>query len=203
MADRDSITRTRARAPGAEGDPPSKAVHHHGQRPGAVRGNRSDPEVHEGRRQTGRQQVYAGSSKRGKSPGGQAGAQRALTRSGRRGTAGASGIASLSPRECQNDSPSFWQVLIKPRKASRQSRPASERVPPEILRRITWARMSFSEPLVCSGTSGRSSTISNSALLACSRLSRRSSITKPVRRWKIRPKRALSSVRRRAEGSRA
>ena len=25
--DRDSITRTRARAPGAEGDPPSKAVH--------------------------------------------------------------------------------------------------------------------------------------------------------------------------------
>src|SRR3954463_12914200 len=37
------------------------AVHHHGQRPGAVRGNRSDPEVHEGRRQTERQQVYAGS----------------------------------------------------------------------------------------------------------------------------------------------
>src|SRR3954451_25184803 len=27
MTDRDSITRTRARAPGAEGDPPSKAVH--------------------------------------------------------------------------------------------------------------------------------------------------------------------------------
>src|SRR4051812_13008214 len=59
--DRDSITRTRARAPGAEGDPPSKAVHHHGQRPGAVRGNRSDPAVHEGRWQTGRQQAYAGS----------------------------------------------------------------------------------------------------------------------------------------------
>src|SRR4051812_31016944 len=59
--DRDSITRTRARAPGAEGDPPPMAVHHHGQRPGAVRGNRSDPEVHEGRRQTERQQVYAGS----------------------------------------------------------------------------------------------------------------------------------------------
>src|SRR4051812_17817099 len=37
------------------------AVHHHGQRPGAVRGNRSDPAVHEGRRQTERQQVYAGS----------------------------------------------------------------------------------------------------------------------------------------------
>src|SRR3954465_7313994 len=32
-----------------------------GRRPGAVRGNRSDPEVHEGRRQTGRQQAYAGS----------------------------------------------------------------------------------------------------------------------------------------------
>src|SRR3954463_5921082 len=28
MTDRDSITRTRARAPGAEGDPPSMAVHH-------------------------------------------------------------------------------------------------------------------------------------------------------------------------------
>src|SRR3954468_5666307 len=27
MTDRDSITRTRARAPGAEGDPPSMAVH--------------------------------------------------------------------------------------------------------------------------------------------------------------------------------
>src|SRR3954454_25011145 len=32
-----------------------------GQRPGSVRDNRSDAEVHEGRRQTGRQQVYAGS----------------------------------------------------------------------------------------------------------------------------------------------
>src|SRR3954449_11459480 len=61
MTDRDSITRSRVRAPGAEGDPPSTAVHHHGRRPGAVRGNRPDPEVHEGRRQTGRQQVYAGS----------------------------------------------------------------------------------------------------------------------------------------------
>src|SRR4051795_11891385 len=61
MTDRDSRTRTRARAPGAEGDPPSRAVHHHGRRPGSVRDNRSDAEVHEGRRQTGRQQVYAGS----------------------------------------------------------------------------------------------------------------------------------------------
>ena len=32
-----------------------------GQRPGAVRDNRPDPEVHEGRRQTGRQQAHAGS----------------------------------------------------------------------------------------------------------------------------------------------
>ena len=32
-----------------------------GRRPGAVRDNRPDPEVHEGRRQTGRQQAYAGS----------------------------------------------------------------------------------------------------------------------------------------------
>src|SRR3954470_757859 len=32
-----------------------------GQRPGAVRGNRFDAEVHEGRWQTGRQQAYAGS----------------------------------------------------------------------------------------------------------------------------------------------
>src|SRR4051812_25369457 len=37
------------------------AVHHHGRRPGAVRDNRPDPEVHEGRRQTGRQQAHAGS----------------------------------------------------------------------------------------------------------------------------------------------
>src|SRR3954451_9658298 len=37
------------------------AVHHHGQRPGAVRGNRFDAAVHEGRWQTGRQQVHAGS----------------------------------------------------------------------------------------------------------------------------------------------
>jgi hypothetical protein len=34
------------------------------------------------------------------------------------------------------------------------------RVPPETLRLVTWQRMSFSEPLVCSGISGRSSTLS-------------------------------------------
>src|SRR4051794_10539774 len=37
------------------------AVHHHGRRPGSVRDNRFDAEVHEGRRQTGRQQAYVGS----------------------------------------------------------------------------------------------------------------------------------------------
>ena len=67
--------------------------------------------------------------------------------------------------------PSLAQVLARPRKASRQSRPVSLRVPPLILRLVTWQRMSFSEPLVWSGISGRSSTISNSGLLACSRAS--------------------------------
>src|SRR6202042_1197491 len=56
--------------------------------------------------------------------------------------------------------------------------------------------MSFSEPLVWSGVSGRLSTISNSALLACSRLSRRSSVTKPVRRRKMRSKRARKAPAR-------
>src|SRR5271166_1013482 len=43
--------------------------------------------------------------------------------------------------------PSLAQVLWRPRKASRQSRPASLRVPPLILRLVTWQRMSFSGPL--------------------------------------------------------
>ena len=46
------------------------------------------------------------------------------------------------------------QVLTSDRKASRQSRPISLRVPPLTLRLVTWHRMSFSEPLVCSGISG-------------------------------------------------
>src|SRR4051795_9982885 len=83
----------------------------------------------------------------------------------------------------------FAQVLAKPRKASRQSRPRSLRVPALTLRRVRWERMSFSEPLVCSGTSGRSRTRSSSALLAHSRASSRSRRTKPVRR-KMRSKRA-------------
>src|SRR5271154_1777257 len=53
--------------------------------------------------------------------------------------------------------PSLAQVLARARKASRQSRPRSLRVPPETLRLVTWQRMSFSEPLVCNGISGRSS----------------------------------------------
>ena len=60
--------------------------------------------------------------------------------------------------------------------------------------------MSFSDPLVCSGISGRSSTRSTSALLACRRPSRRSSVAKPVRLVKIRSKRARNSVRRRRVG---
>src|SRR5271157_822703 len=68
--------------------------------------------------------------------------------------------------------PFLEQVLMMPRKASRQSRPASLRVPPLISRLVTWQRMSFSEPLVCSGISGLSSTLSNSALLARRRASK-------------------------------
>src|ERR1700739_555047 len=44
--------------------------------------------------------------------------------------------------------PSVVQVLARPRKASRQSRPRSLRVPPLILRLVTWQRMSFSEPFL-------------------------------------------------------
>ena len=76
--------------------------------------------------------------------------------------------ASREPRYSQKVMPSFAQVLLRPRKASRQSRPVSLLVPPLIFRLVTWQRMSFSEPLVCSGISGRSRTISNSCLLAVS-----------------------------------
>jgi len=85
--------------------------------------------------------------------------------------------------------PSFAQVLLRPRKASRQSRPGSLRVPPLTLRLVTWQRTSFSDPLVCSGISGRSSTMSNSRLLAWSRASRRLRVTKPVLRVKMRSNR--------------
>ena len=42
-------------------------------------------------------------------------------------------------------------VLVRPRKASRQSRPVSLLVPALTLRLVTWQRMSFSDPLVWSG----------------------------------------------------
>ena len=53
-------------------------------------------------------------------------------------------------------------------------------VPAPTLRPVSWHRISFLEPLMWSGTSGRSSTISNSVLLACSRASSRTSATKEV-----------------------
>src|ERR1700737_1422245 len=61
MTDRDRTTRTRARASGAVG-----VVTHHGgalpsPRPGAVRDNRRDHEVHEGRTHTGCRTANAGS----------------------------------------------------------------------------------------------------------------------------------------------
>src|SRR3954466_5445728 len=138
----------------------------------------------------------------GKTRGGQAGLKRVRTRSGRYGMAGWSGTASLVPRWFQNDTPSFWQVFIRLKNTSRQSRPMSLRVPPLTLRRVTWARMSFSDPLVCSGISGRSSTRRSSGLLACNRASSRSRTTKPVRRPNRRSNRARSSARRRRVGSR-
>src|SRR5947209_20612023 len=63
-----------------------------------------------------------------------------------------SGSGSRSPRESQNAiSPEcdfeLGAGLARPRKASRQSRPASLPVPPLILRLVTWLRMSFSDPL--------------------------------------------------------
>src|SRR5580658_4117035 len=93
--------------------------------------------------------------------------------------------------------PFLPQVFRRPRKPSRQSRPASLRVPPLILRLVTWQRTSFSEPLVFSGISGLSSTISNSLLLARWRASRRSSEAKRVLWPKIRSNRADKTALRR------
>jgi hypothetical protein len=78
------------------------------------------------------------------------------------------------------------QILLRARKTSRQSRSRSLRVPTLTFLRVTLARMSFSEPFVCSGVRGWASTLSNSTFFACSRLSRRSSVTESVRRRKIR-----------------
>ena len=60
---------------------------------------------------------------------------------------------------------SLEQVFSRLRKVSRARLPAAERVSPEILRLVTKLRTSFSEPLVCSGMSGRSRTRSSSSLL--------------------------------------
>jgi hypothetical protein len=61
MTGRDSITRTRARAPGAEGDPPSKAVHDRVLGPTLCGITEADHEVHERRTQTKYRPVNAGS----------------------------------------------------------------------------------------------------------------------------------------------
>src|SRR6266849_4664226 len=61
--------------------------------------------------------------------------------------------------------PSFRQVFFKLANVSRQRRPASLRVPPLILRRLTNSRMSDSTALVCKGISGRSSTRRKNGLL--------------------------------------
>ncbi len=59
---------------------------------------------------------------------------------------------------------------------SRASRPLSLTVPPEIFRLVTKVRMSFSEPLVLRGISGRSRTRSKASLWRNSRLSSLSSL---------------------------
>ena len=60
MTDRDSTTRTRARASGAVGSHPPRSASS-SPRPDTEREYRSDHEVHEGRTQTGRQTAHAGS----------------------------------------------------------------------------------------------------------------------------------------------
>jgi hypothetical protein len=60
---------------------------------------------------------------------------------------------------------------------------------------VTWQRISFRSRWY-GGISDRSSTISNSALLAHSRASSRSSVMKPVRRRKMRSNRVRSTARR-------
>ena len=61
MTDRDTITRTRARAPGAEDHPSSMAVHYRVRTPDSEREICSDYEMHEGRMQTRYRTAYAGS----------------------------------------------------------------------------------------------------------------------------------------------
>src|SRR5436190_2190907 len=61
MTDRDTTTRTRARAPGVGGTVRLMAVHNRAHRPDSERCHRCGPEVHEGWTQTGRRAAYAGS----------------------------------------------------------------------------------------------------------------------------------------------
>ena len=49
---------------------------------------------------------------------------------------------------------SFWQVFFRLAKVSRARRPFSERVEPEILRLMTYSRMSLSLELLCNGDLG-------------------------------------------------
>ena len=104
------------------------------------------------------------------------------------------------PKRSRNLAPFFTQVLARPGKASRQPRPRLLRVAALVLRRVTRPRTPFSDPLACSGISGRSSATSGSALLACRRLGDRSNVAKPVRRRKMRSKRARNASRRRSPG---
>ena len=104
--------------------------------------------------------------KRSKIQGHQAKADLVRTRAGRYGTSEVLATLRRWPRYSQNEMPSLKHVLAMPRKASRHARPVSLRVPPEILRLVTWDRMSFSDPLVWRGISGRSSTTSSWARLA-------------------------------------
>ena len=75
-------------------------------------------------------------------------------------------------------------------------RPLSLTVPPETFSLVTTARMSFSDALVLRGIYGHSSTRRSSSLLASSRLRSLSRVAYPVRRLKMRSKRALSSAAR-------
>jgi hypothetical protein len=89
------------------------------------------------------------------------------------------------------------QVFMSPGKASRAPRPASERVPAEILRRVTWQRIPLSEPFVCSGISGCRSTAGRPSFWARSLASSRPGVAKPVSVEKMASKRRASRAARR------
>lgn len=82
------------------------------------------------------------------------GVQRAARRTGSGGIL-LPGMPRRSPRQSQKLTPSLLQVFIMLSMVSRAARPWSLWVPPLILRRVTTLRISFSEPLVWSGMSGR------------------------------------------------